>query len=566
MDTIRDDSLDLSAFIVHNDDQGTPNTTIIKTPLQLAQEEKESGLVITNDMISEAASDSVLKQKGLTEATLSDVNRKLDEMDEMIEKAQNLRINKVPNTPEEKAALIDALEDISIEDIRHAQESAGSENIIRKNGGSAIGIDINSNVSLSEDGSSQSLGNGLFQLKDQSAVEAEEVVESNTSVKRTESSEFTRDGSIQIIIDKTGIGSDGITFTDEEKEKLTTSTRIDLIEVEDMELKTIDIAEPDSGFLSRIENDLVQVLGTACTMPLVGSRYRAAFRGLRYGEYANLALSTQLLETDQLRTRLSVFYDSMVSCSIGTFENFDDFLKHTAMIDLPMMTLAVYVATNPEVMEVGVKCQVKGCGKSFSVKFVPRTLLDLTKVSDRFLEIMEQVSTVEAGIPAKNLHEKSTLLNKKRILLPRSGIICDVGMISCYEMLYNRVPFLKNIEDTMAKKYPNDINEIHGMIPLLAETVSAIYIKDGSKHIKITDLVTISDILFNIPADDFNILHSISIQTNEDYKYDFSVRDVVCPGCGTHTNSVTINLDEEVFLQLQTQRSTMINPERLPRL
>lgn len=558
---------DLMSSALDSSKDSTSEEVVVKTPLQEMKESRSLGLEITEEDM--AAVDGGQKRIGiLREESLEGVNNTLEELDSLIEKANSVKILEMPKTPQEKVALMTALSDLDLDELHRQQEAVKSDKILEDNGGTAIDLEVDSETAVSAiSGSDGTVGDGLFVVKENADIPRRNIkpVDTAASSDNTMSPE-SREKAIQVIIDKTGLGTTTINFTDEEKAKLRLASQINLVEISDESLKTIDVETPDDGFLNTVKNDLYKVLGTSTSVPLVGSRYRATVRGLSFGEVMNLAMSTNITNLDELNMRLSTIYQAITNTSIGMFTSYDEFLKHTAMIDIRMYVYALYVATNPEIMTVGIECKKDDCGHTFVQDFTPRHLMDYNNLSDYFISIMNTVLTVDKA-EARNFHTQSSLITKKRIELPESKIKCDLGLVSCYDMIHNRLPFLHEIEKVLTEKYPDDVNQIRAMIPVFAEIVSGIIItdEDGRSHY-ITDLMAISDILFNVPYTDFDILMEIGNQNGADYNYDFSVRDVTCPKCGTFTKRVILNLDDEIFTQLQTRRNSRINPKSLPKL
>lgn len=559
---------DLMSSALNNNASTASEEPVGKTPLQEMQESRNLGLEITEEDL--AASDGSQKKVGiLRDETLEGVNNTLEELDNLIEKANSVRILEKPKTPQEKVALMSALSDLDLDELREQQQAVESGKILEENGGTAIDLEVDSETAVSAiSGSDGTVGNGLFVVKANGNIPKHDNTKTADAPSTNDStmSPENREKAIQVIIDKTGLGATTINFTDDEREKLTIASQINLVEVSDKSLKTIEVETPDDGFLNTVRNDLYKVLGTATSIPLVGSRYRATVRGLSFGEFMNLAMSTNITDLDELNMRLSTIYQAITNTSIGMFDSYDMFLKHTAMIDIRMYIYALYVATNPEIMTVGIECKKEGCGHTFVQDFTPRHLMDYNNLSDYFISVMNTILTVD-GEEARQFHAQSSLLTKKRIELPESKIMCDLGLVSCYDMIHNRLPFLHEIEKVLTEKYPEDVNQIRAMIPVFAEIVSGIIITDeNGVSTYITDLMAISDILFNVPYVDFDIIMEIGNQNGADYNYDFSVRDVTCPKCGTFTKGVILNLDDEIFTQLQTRRNSRINPKSLPKL
>lgn len=563
----RDTDMDLESLMNLNESTGTSDdtedskttTATVTSPLDELAARKGAGYEVNPEEVE----DNSVRSGQLRDESMEGVQQTLETMDKMIEAASMVQAVK-PKNDLEMAATMEALSELNPEEVRQAKTAADTEDLLEQNSGSALGVDLAAETPLAVEGKG-TLAGGLFRVKDSNRPASEPIMDPETGEPMDPERQAKREETIRLIVDKTGYGPN-IDFTDEELEKMTLSTQIDVVQVESEELKYAKIKSPDEVFMGKIRTNLHGMLGATSEIPLVGSRIRATFRGLTYGEYANIALSQEITSVENFNTRCNTYYNALKNTSIGGFTSYDDFLKNVAAVDMPMMTFGIYVATNPEHMDIGAVCQVEGCGHRFRHPFVPRTLLDLEHVSDRFLEIMEKVSTVEFGAPAKKYHEESTLITRTRILLPESGIKVDLGLTSCYDMIHDRLPYIADAEKILSTKYPEDTAGIHTLIAGITDTVAAVIINVDGEDTEVVDIVAMTDILYNLPYKDYELIMAITAQSNTDYAYNFVTKNVICPKCKTKTEYMSIALDSEIFTQLQTRRSTTVNPATLPRL
>lgn len=565
----RDTSMDLAALMNQNDATGEVSSSVTEetqeapaaaaSPLDELAALKGAGYTVNPDEVE----DHAVRSGQLRDESMEGVQQTLETMDKMIEAASMVQAVK-PKNDLEMAATMEALSELDPEEVRQAKTAADTEDLLEQNDGSALGVDLAADTPLAVDGKG-TLAGGMFRVKDENKPASSPIVDPETGEEMDPERQAKREETIRLIVDKTGYGPN-IDFSDEELEKMRLSTQIDVVQVESEELKYAKIKVPDESFMGQIRSNLHSMLGATSEIPLVGSRIRATFRGLTYGEYANIALCQEITTAENFNTRCSVYYNALTNTSIGGFTSYDDFLKNVAAVDMPMMTFGIYVSTNPEHMDIGAVCQVEGCGNHFRHPFVPRTLLDLEHVSDRFLDIMEKTSTVEFGAPAKKYHDESTLITRTRILLPESGIKVDLGLTSCYDMIHYRIPYIADAEKMLANKYPDDAAGIHALIAGITDTVAAVIVNVDGEDTEVVDIVAMTDILYNLPFKDYELIMAITAQTNSDYAYNFVTKNVICPKCKTKTEYMSIALDSEIFTQLQTRRSTIVNPATLPRL
>lgn len=561
----QDENLDVAAlFESAKSSASTPTTETVvtpsevKTPLQKMREQQNQGVVIQN------VNDDGPKLGGqmMKEDTISGVQKTLDEMDDLAEKARQVKLVSKPKSDLEMAQMIDALDNMDIDELKSAKAIANNEtgnDTIKET--DLIGSDINSGTEVLTSGELQ--GNKFFVPRtDDGTTVAKEAAEAPTE-RKPEVTETT----VTIEKAENPEGTSIIEFTDEEREKLQKSSKINLVSIKKININTGKVMKPVQNFMAEYTTQMYKAIGGSVNMTFVASRFRGTVRGLTFGEYLDLSLSNTMTDVDQVTKKLSVIYKALVNTSIGEFKDFDDFLQNFAFMDLPLGTYAVYIATNPEVLEMGLKCGVEECKQNFTVNFSARNLLDYESLSDYFKEAMEQAGT-KSGPEAKEYHETSSVVTRQVIELPGTEVACEIGLRSCYEMIHNVLPFINGIETTMADKYPDDTNKVREIISYVTNYVSAIYLKDenGEYTIREDDLENMVDMIYNLPITAYGVIAAIMNQTDADYNVQFGIKEVTCPNCGNVTKFVTVNIDEEVFLRFQELGTLQINQETLPRL
>ena len=168
---------------------------------------------------------------------------------------------------------------------------------------------------------------------------------------------------VQILIDKTGLGTDFI-FTDEEKAKIRESETIRVNEVKVIDIAAIKARRSEKSFQDNIAQ--FSSNGSRTTICFPASGFRAQMKGMSYGEYSDVALSMENVTFDQYYKRLSIIYNNMVNISTGPFDSFEDFLKNFAYTDIPLALYGMFVSTEPENQEIGLRCGSDSCGNSFN--------------------------------------------------------------------------------------------------------------------------------------------------------------------------------------------------------
>lgn len=520
----RDATLDVTSLL-----KASKETPIREeTPIEKLKKSKESnglGLVVTNKELEEANQPQKIISKS-EEDLINETNSYLDEQDKLIEAAQSVQPAKRPGNPKEMAETMNALDYFA----------------------------TTGKIPLDEDGAPL-----LVPKTDvsNSAPKDETPSDSDNTTETSEESQETQK-LVTVLIDKTGFGGD-FSFTPEEEEKLITATEIRLTEVEDVELGSIQVSAPQMSFVEAVS--AYQFSSSRVPVVFPASRFKAAMKGLSYGELGDIAVNPETITFDQARKRLSVIYNKLVDSSIGKFDSFDDFLKNIAWVDVDCAIFALTVATFPELSEVGLVCQAPKCHKEFNFKYSPRTLLRYEKCSDRFRTAVNEVLSCPAK-DAKALHENSPVRKYTRYRLPESKMIIEVGYASAYDYLYN---VLENMDgDNFSKKYPEDINNVLKINTMLLGLIRAIYVPaPHGGYDKYTDSDDMINALCYIKADEIAFLGAILDKLGDVYTPYFELSNVVCPHCGTKTKTIHLDIPSLVFRKYREWITTTVNADNI---
>ena len=345
---------------------------------------------------------------------------------------------------------------------------------------------------------------------------------------------------IQVIIDKTGLGTD-FAFTDEERSKIQQAETIEVNEVRTIDINTIKSKRSSKSFQDIVKEH--DISGSRVKICFPASGFKADMKGLTYGEYADVALAMDNITTDQYYKRLSVIYNKMTNVSCGEFENFDDFLHKFSYTDIPLALYAMYVATEPEVTDIQLRCTRPNCGKNYSWKYSTRSLLRLDRSSETVRNKMKEIITASA-IDYDRLADESEVRNSKYIELPESKFIVEIGVASSYEFIYNFVPLMD--ENAFREQFGNNSQAYLDNVILLT-IVRSVRIPDGDEYIVCDNYKDILDAIYNISPEEIKILTAYTLDVQEKYDLIFSLGKVVCPHCGAVTNALDVGMDEMVF-------------------
>ena len=399
---------------------------------------------------------------------------------------------------------------------------------------------------------------------DSLGVKLEEKNENTTEtseVKELSEEEIKKKKTVEILIDKTGLGTDFL-FTKEEKEKIAEAETILINEVKVDDINAVRSKRSEVSFQDVI-NDF-DTSGSRTTICFPASGFKAQMKGMSYGEYADVALSMENVTFDQYYKRLSVIYNKMTNISTGPFENFEDFLKNLAYTDIPMALYGLLISTEDEDQEIQLKCGRSECDKLFNWKYSTRSLLRLEKCADKFLDKMKEIATAPAA-EFDNIQADSAVHNSKFLEMPQSHFIVEMGIASAYDFLYNFIPLMD--ENTFKEAFGEDLNQIYLNNVLLSTSIRSVYVPDGKGgYIECTGYKDILDAIYKITPEEIKILAAYTAKIQSEYEITFSFGNVTCPHCGNVTEDMEVNMDDLVFQTYSRLMNTEVDLKNIPDL
>lgn len=549
----RDESIPLDSLIKAKK-ENTPQQTEKKkelSPLEqmkVSKEKNSSGMEISNDALKEKE----LRNPIMDDQRLSEFEERELELDESINKRKAIVVIKEPTNSFEYMNLMMELDSVVLHDDgtatieyidKHGKPMTPQYIRLREDGDEAFDL-----------GKDKKAMAERAKMKDVSAPP--ENNDSGAIAGAAPDDELNK--TVQVLIDKTGLGTDFI-FNDEEKKKLSEAPEIQIREIEFVDIESIISKKSERSFQESIS--AYQLSNSKTTICFPASGFRAQMKGLTYGEMGDISLSMDSVTFDQYRKRLSIIYNKMVNSNIGPFKSFEDFLKGFAYVDIPMALYGLYISTQSEIQTIQLRCGNEECGKSFNWEFSTRSVIRLEKCSKQFLEKMKEIATSPASEYDK-IREKSAVMNSKYVKLPYSGFIVEMGIISAYEFLYNFIPVLD--EKTFKDAFGEDLNEIYMNNVLLLTTVKSVRVpnEDGTYSVA-EGYKDILDAIYRINPEEIKLLAAITNKLTTEYQSYFSFGDVTCPHCGNVTHDLDLTMDDLVFQTYQRLLSTEINVQNM---
>lgn len=374
--------------------------------------------------------------------------------------------------------------------------------------------------------------------------------------KQLSPEEEKKNNTVQLIIDKTGLGTDFM-LTDEEKKKVVDAAEIKLTQVEVLDIASIKTVRPTNAFSKHVGKYTLS--GNKTTISFPGSGFKADMVGLTYGEIGDISLSMDALNVDKYYKRLSTIYNKMTNLSCGPFESFDEFLKNFAFTDIPLAIYGLYVSSFPEVQSIALRCGRQSCGKTFDINFSTRNIIRLEKSDQVLLDHMADLAASDPN-EYERIYNDAPVRNIKHIRLPYSGYIVDCGIISAFEFLYNFIPVMD--ENVFKEAFGKDENSVYKNNVVLLTSVSAVRVPDADnpgQYVLYDDFKGILDAIYTIGPEEIKILAAITTKIQREYQLNFSFGDVTCPHCKNVTYNMDVTMDELVFQTYQRLISTEVD-------
>lgn len=366
-----------------------------------------------------------------------------------------------------------------------------------------------------------------------------------------------------VVIEKSGDGK--IEFTEDEKAKLQESSIIHLKEVEEVEIpmfKTVKIVDDDK--LDSILESVTEPFTATVALPFSG--YSATFKSLSPGDIIDILYPSTKDEIEQMKFKWTKIYKAIVNTSIGNL-TYDQFIHHTASLDMEMCIFAILVATyGNEEHIIELTCyddkhadptkkpedEDYNPGYEFSVKSLYNELLRYDDFSDRLLKIFTDIANNSHVLEdAKKYHQnKSLLMQVKHYKLPGDMYI-SLQIESIYDTVY------RNAKSVMAMVTANANNAMY--------TTPARYIKDiiftmkNGDRAKVESITGIVKILRTLPSDTLVEIIELSEKLVEGMEIKFGLKGISCPDCGRSFDFIRINLENELFTRVNQTKVKKID-------
>ena len=527
---------------------GEPLTPLER--LKLAQAEKNNrGIIIDNDELNKSIEESKGPKQDFSQNAqrTKDINNTINEWDKTIELRKHVVLVKDPADQLEYLDMITEFDHIGLDDNGNAyirKDSNGNPYVLqylrlRNEDEGYFDFDGNSN---------------LKNIRDTANSEDKRTVDNESDTVIDEDEEKNK--TIEIIIDKTGLGGD-FKFTEEEQRKIDESDVIKLKKVKTIDINMIKERKSEKSFQDVIKE--FDLAGQRTSVCFPGSGFKAQMRGMTYGEYTDIATSVESANFDEYYKRLTVIYNNMTNISTGPFKDFEDFLKKFAFTDIPMAIYGLVLSTESEnsVAEIPLTCgNDEVCGLSYTARVNRRSLLKLNKCHNTYLEKMKEIVTADA-MDYDKIAEEAIVNKPLYIQLPDSGFIAEIGIASAYDFLYNFIPVMN--EDGFREEFGENASAMDIANVMLLTSLRSIRIPDGDEWVVCDTYKEILRALYKISTFDIKVITNYANKFQEEYRVVFTTGRVECPHCHTVTDDIDFPIDNLVFTEYQRLMSTEID-------
>lgn len=390
--------------------------------------------------------------------------------------------------------------------------------------------------------------------------EAKKIIEENnidTTKKPGEQSQTPQE-IVNIYIDKAQIGE--VVFTPEQQKRINMASKINIVETTDLTFKSIKIKRSEkSADKEEDRANKLSIISKAFDRTLspfiaIGSGYLGKMCSCTTAEIMKLgrAIDSGVSLNSELE-RWQLLYDKMKYCSIGKFDNFEDFLKNTAYDDYENLQFALICASFPESTTMEFTCQK--CKNNFTLTVPNKELLRSDRVDEEMVDIITNIIKSDTFIErAKEVHENASFNVISRVSVEEedNSILLDLYSPSAYDAIYRTYSELTN-----PKKDDPDYMAYAQLIKFVnAAYIVTEYDEDGEPlYMEFTEPDEIFDIMINLREVQLNKIANYMNESYMTHRYTYGVKSVVCPNeaCKANLGEYPMNMDRLLFLKVQRQ-------------
>jgi len=362
----------------------------------------------------------------------------------------------------------------------------------------------------------------------------------------------------KVIIDKTSLPE--VSWTKEEMDKIRKSRSVELNIVEDLTLKYTNIEDVNDNAVDIILSQYVRKVNDV-PGSLPASKYRATFTGLTYTEILDLSYSQEMNNLDGERKKWSIAYDHLKNPSIGTFTDYNDFLRKTSFMDLEFMLWKILCATAMDQEIISIDCHgtLNGtpCKRSYDWIYSPRELLVMDSINLTVLEEMKKTGETQSLTDIESNYKESMLLMNNSVELATSKFGVVFGHISAYDYLnyiYSEIQTLQSQDNPMLSQALS--------YSTLTIIKSFLIPKSDGGYARIQGAKNLIRVINTLDEIDWQTLSELVRIMLEPYQFKFTLRNIVCPQCKTKSNIEIEDMSRLLFILARSLSSVQVALKR----
>lgn len=366
---------------------------------------------------------------------------------------------------------------------------------------------------------------------------------------------------VQILIDKTGYGSNPIEFTDAEKKTIYESDQILVTSTKKFDIASIKInvddpAAPKKTFQATArEHQLSDSLTTVC-FPMSG--FHAQVSGMSFGEMRDIVLNPNTIGFDNSRNQISVLYNKLKNISCEPFKDIDDFMRHFAYSDFTMALYGLYVSTFPEMQTVTLTCGNKSCTKkSFDYTFNTRSIIKFNLCPDQWLTRYKEL-VAASPYDYERIQKDAPVNNVTYLELPISHYVIGIGPVTLWDYLYKLVPI--NDDQEFVRLFGPNVSESDTRYLGACMFIRKFLVPDGhGGYDEFEDLKDELAVMNNLPPEEAEIIRNLAEDLQSKTEPFIGLENVVCPNCGAKTRILGLDIGTLLFHARETLQNTAVD-------
>lgn len=380
-------------------------------------------------------------------------------------------------------------------------------------------------------------------MEEQRQKQEEEKEEDDSNMEDFDQEQFDK---VTVLLDKIGVGT--VEFTPEERLKMEKAKVIRLEEIETVSLESIKVKRSSNVNIKKILAKKNTRNTTSIVLPASG--YTAVLSGCSLFEISNFTIDKDNL-VENILSKWNLIYTKIVDSSIK-FKNFDHFLKSTALTDYSILVYGILCATFPDEDEIELRCVDKNCNGTtdfngnkrveYPYKYSIKNLMRAERMSDGlFKKVRDAIESSYVEEDAIKCHENSDAVICKRIKLPDSEIIMELGTETAHDFIYNAARAFTNLDE-------DDDTYKDSLTTATAVRKCFIPDEDDGTYIEVEDKLEIAKIIYQLNSIDIKVIMKVTESLNID-TIDFGFAEIKCPYCGKVTPFLSIDITEILFLR-----------------